>query len=256
VSATLSPGDVSALLAAQKRDASQPRAARQARNSQWHSLSPSRAQALLRQHFRSPSKNSTNSVAFTHYSQPLKLSLRNELICRDFQWSQPGSNRRPPACKFGPRCRRHSSSVVIAADSGDGDPHLAPYFAVVCGKCFVPACSLGSAEPLSSHALPNPYRSRKPLRAFSPLGVRVPPSPSFIVDSQHRPGIRLSSSRCTDLATQVNAGRRRPHWPVRHSPQGRTADLTGAVLNDRAETSCALRVGALGRVCGDSEGSR
>jgi hypothetical protein len=142
---------------------------------------------------------------------------------------------------------RTTGSSVVATDdqtggSEDDDPHLAPSVAVVCDKCLPPACLLGwfaAREVDPGAGTSDAYRSRKPVWAFSPSGVRIPPSPSFTVVSQHRPQIRLGSGRYRDLVTQVNSGQRRPHWPVRHSPhhspQGRTADLTGAVLKDRAE---------------------
>jgi hypothetical protein len=163
--------------------------------------------------------------------------------------------------------RTTGSSVVATGDqtgeSEDDDPHLAPSFAVVCDKCLPLACLLGwcaAREVDPGVGTPDPHRSRQPVWAFSPSGVRIPPSPSFTVVSQHGPGIRLSSGRYRNLATQVNAGQRRPHWPVRHSPhhspQGRKADLAGGVAKDRAETLCGLRAEALGRVCGDSEGAR
>jgi hypothetical protein len=140
-----------------------------------------------------------------------------------------------------------SSSVATPDQTGeseDDDPDLARSFAVVCGKCLPPACPLSRRQPAKTEPSQRPGRrsrmdrSRKPVWAFSPSGVRIPPSPLDTADSQAWPGVWPYPGRSRTHATQVNSGQLRPHLPVRpsprHSPHGRIDDLTSVVSDDRA----------------------
>jgi hypothetical protein len=151
--------------------------------------------------------------------------------------------------------RTTGSSAVATPDQtgdpGDEDPDLARPFAVICRKCLPPACPL-SLRPRAEMdarsrvaAAAQTHRSRRPVWAFSPSGVRIPPSPLDTVDPQHWPGTWPFAGRYDSSLPRVNAGQLRPYWAVRASPRpsphGRLDDLTGAVSDARGKGPVGLR---------------
>src|SRR5664280_3225097 len=68
--------------------------------------------------------------------------VRKAAISRTFEWSRPGSNRRPPACKVdagGAHCLPY---VAVGRKHAVFDVRDRSHVAVVCRKCLLPAFSL------------------------------------------------------------------------------------------------------------------